>query len=286
MITLRADGYEVQVDPEHGGQVQKLTYCARPVLRPARSLPNRDPLAGASFPLIPYSNRIAHGQFEFRDTPHVLRLNADPEPHALHGEGWQTAWSVADQHAHRCELTYQGGDNWSWPYHATQTIEIDGTGVLFTAEIENTGESAFPVGAGFHPYFQRFSDTTLQFQADGVLAGDRLDRADPLALPENWRFETPRTLDGVDVDHCFFGWPRHARVVQPRHALSIHISTTSPTEWTTVFVPPGGDFFCFEPVSHATGAFNRLGGEDEGVAVLAPGQFFRFEMHLSAERTE
>ena len=43
MITLRADGYEVQIDPEYGGQVQALTYDGRPVLRPARSLPNPDP---------------------------------------------------------------------------------------------------------------------------------------------------------------------------------------------------------------------------------------------------
>ena len=286
MIKLRADGYEVHIDPEQGGQVLALTYCDRPVLRPAGNRPINDPTEAASFPLVPFSNRIDQGRFAFRGRTHALQLNFHPEPHAIHGEGWKTAWTIREQDAQACALTYRGGGNWPWPYQATQTVEIDEDGVLFAIEVENKSDTPFPVGAGFHPYFERFSDTVLQFDAKGVLTGDRLDLAEPRALPEDWQFQTPRTLAGIELDHCFYGWTKSARFLQPRHGLSIDISTPSPTEWTTVYVPKGADFFCFEPVSHATGAFNRLDEPDEGVVILDPAQSFRFEMRISATRTD
>jgi aldose 1-epimerase len=41
-----------------------------------------------------------------------------------------------------------------------------------------------------------------------------------------------------------------------------------------IYVPPGEDFFCVEPVSHVNDGFNLLerGVADTGVRVLAPGQ--------------
>ena len=41
-----------------------------------------------------------------------------------------------------------------------------------------------------------------------------------------------------------------------------------------IYVPPGQDFFCIEPVSHVNDGFNMLerGVEGTGVRVLAPGQ--------------
>jgi aldose 1-epimerase len=41
-----------------------------------------------------------------------------------------------------------------------------------------------------------------------------------------------------------------------------------------IYVPPGEDFFCVEPVSHANDGFNLMarGIEGTGVQVLEPGQ--------------
>jgi aldose 1-epimerase len=47
-----------------------------------------------------------------------------------------------------------------------------------------------------------------------------------------------------------------------------------PTGHLVIYVPPGQDFFCIEPVSHVNDGFNLLdrGVEDTGVHVLTPGQ--------------
>jgi aldose 1-epimerase len=41
-----------------------------------------------------------------------------------------------------------------------------------------------------------------------------------------------------------------------------------------IYVPPGQDFFCVEPVTHVNDGFNLLvrGVDGTGVHVLAPGQ--------------
>jgi aldose 1-epimerase len=48
-----------------------------------------------------------------------------------------------------------------------------------------------------------------------------------------------------------------------------------------VLVPPDVDWFCVEPVSHATNAVN-LGRDDAGLVVLDPGQTLAGTMDIGA----
>ena len=43
-----------------------------------------DPLAMASFPLVPYANRIAQGRFAFDGADHQLPRNFGDHPHSIH----------------------------------------------------------------------------------------------------------------------------------------------------------------------------------------------------------
>ena len=53
-----------------------------------------DPLAMASFPLVPYANRIAQGRFAFDGADHQLPRNFGDHPHSIHGFGWQASWTA------------------------------------------------------------------------------------------------------------------------------------------------------------------------------------------------
>ena len=52
-----------------------------------------------------------------------------------------------------------------------------------------------------------------------------------------------------------------------------------------IFTPAGEDFFCAEPVSHCTDAFNlaAAGADGTGMAVLAPGAELSGTVTLSPE---
>src|SRR5262245_32003220 len=94
-IVLRAGRAEAGIAPRHGGSVTHFQWNEGsqtiPWLRPtsdgARSDGPSDRLA--CFPLVPFSNRIRNGRFQFGGRAVTLPPNRYVAPHALHGDGWQ-----------------------------------------------------------------------------------------------------------------------------------------------------------------------------------------------------
>ena len=52
-------------------------------------------------------------------------------------------------------------------------------------------------------------------------------------------------------------------------------------QFLVVFTPPGEDFFCVEPVSNCTDAFNQPAEGDGGARILAPGESLTAQSVLS-----
>ena len=81
-------------------------------------------------------------------------------------------------------------------------------------------------------------------------------------------------LTPLDLDHCFGGWDGRAELHWPETDLTLAIEATPALQHLVIYVPPGQDFFCVEPVSHANDGFNLFerGIDRTGVRVLAPGE--------------
>ena len=279
-MELEALGYIVHIDPHHGGQVRKLTYLGQPILR--TSAGSLDPLETSCFPLIPYSNRIKNAKFLFANRPYQLKRNWQCDEHSIHGEGWLASWSVMELSADRCMISYTGGKNWPWSYRVELSIQISKSGVKFEIEVLNSGHEAFPVGAGFHPYFPRFEDTELKFTATEFLKSDDWSTRGFSTLRDDIKFRHSRRFQNVSIDACFSGWDRRALILQPTLGVAIELETSSETNWCTLYIPESDRFFCFEPVSHATGAFNRSDAMADGLHLLRPDKKFKFDMTLRA----
>ena len=60
---------------------------------------------------------------------------------------------------------------------------------------------------------------------------------------------------------------------RPERRPTLDVHADPPLSFLVVYTPPGQTFFCAEPVSHCTDAFNLAvqGRKDTGMAVLAPG---------------
>lgn len=89
MVQLQAGSLVCELEPRLGGCIAGLWHGGVPVLRstPARQLASAR--QSGSYPLVPFSNRIAQASLQWRGTQHPLVLNNAPEPHAIHGVGWQ-----------------------------------------------------------------------------------------------------------------------------------------------------------------------------------------------------
>src|SRR5262245_61715071 len=96
-ITLTAGKLQLTLRPSIGGAISAFEWIegdsSRPILRKCHR-PLEKVLDAASFPLVPYVNRIRGGQFLFRGLEVRLAPNMTGDPSPLHGQGWLAPWTV------------------------------------------------------------------------------------------------------------------------------------------------------------------------------------------------
>lgn len=277
-LCLRRGDFALDLCPKWGGAIAGFRCGDRALLRPADAafLQHGEPHLAACFPLVPFSNRIADGRFRFRGQVYELTKNFPPEPHAIHGYGWQNAWVVADAGASRAGLTFRHTVSGTpFDYRAHQIFALGEDGLEVGLEVTNAGEGAMPAGIGLHPYFTRTEGVTLRARLEHVwLPDERKIPQRRVPLPAAWDFARGLRLASLDLDHCFGGWDGRAELHWPETDLTLAIEATPALRHLVIYVPPGQDFFCIEPVSHVNDGFNLLerGIEGTGVRVLAPGE--------------
>lgn len=275
--------------PDRGGAIARLTVQGPdgPValLRPASdwALRHGSAVDMGCFPLVPFSNRIAAGRFDFDGRTVALPLNMAGCPHAIHGDGWQAPWTVTERTDGAARLVLDhAGQGWPWRYRAVQDIALEEDGLTVLLDLTNEDDRPMPAGIGLHPYFPKPPGTRLSARVGGVWMNDPsllpMDRA---ALPEEWCFPDGVVMDRTVLDNGFTGWDGRATLDWPSLGLRLTVTADGPFGHLVIYAPPGEDYLCVEPVSHMTDAVNRGREADAGLRVLAPGESLRGTMRLS-----
>jgi aldose 1-epimerase len=282
ILSLSSGDTIVDVAPGIGGAITRYSTAGNrtPIewLRPAapRDIERKIPTGMSCFPLVPFSNRIRDGRFRFGGRSIELPANFPPEPHAIHGQGWQSAWFLHEASADRLTIAHEhSSGHWPFAYRAEQTFSLSQESLRVSISVTNESEDAMPVGIGLHPYFVRTPETWLTADVAGVWLSD--ERSMPTHLvdvPADRRLETGIDPNDVALDHNFVGW--NGRVLVEWADLGARLALTSegPFAFLVVYTPPGEEFFCAEPVSNVIDAFNLYaeGRSDTGVIVLEPGE--------------
>jgi len=297
-MLLLADGEAiVEIVPDVGGAIASFRWRDRDILRatPPQARAARDVRSHACYPLVPYSNRIANATLRHAGRDHPLARNFGDSPHAIHGVGWQRAWTTlaADATTARIALDHdasgEGALAWPWPFRATQAFALraDARGATLSARlaIENAGEEAFAFGLGWHPFFPKPVGTTLAFDAPWAWINDATQLpVERVAVPDRWRFTPARPLDDTVLDNVFEPSTGTATIAWPDARVAVTIDADSALDRRVVYVPEGRDFLAFEPATHMTDAFNRAarGQPGSGARRLPPGASFSCTMRLHA----
>jgi aldose 1-epimerase len=263
------------VCPALGGSIISWSVGGQNMLRRADvdAIASGDPLALASFPLVPFSNRIGDAQFIWDGTPIELTRNFAPEPHAIHGIGWTSAWDIADKGERYIELSlrHDGDACWPWPVAAVQRYSLTNDTLEMKLSATNLADHPVPLAFGHHPYFDQ-KGASLHFSATHVLmCGDDLLPTHVQAVDGAFDFNRDRSVRGLDIDNCYTGWDGKARITWADLPLAVEIESDLPA--AVVYVTAGGDSFCFEPVPHINNALNRP-GDLPAMPVIAPGESF------------
>ncbi|MGI9511203.1 MAG: aldose 1-epimerase [Geminicoccaceae bacterium] len=278
----------LELCPKGGGCITAFRHDGRDVMRPATDeyWQTYEPRAAASFPLVPFSNRIADGRAEFEGRTFRFPINMPPEPHSIHGDGWTSAWDVESTEPARAVLAHAPADT-PFPYAAKQIFELSDDGLLATLEITNIGDRRVPVGFGHHPYFPRTDDLTLEMALCDVWLPDERHlpvRKEP--VPEAWDFSSPKKLaPRTELDHDFTGGEAKAVLRWQNTGIELLIEADPVFRHVVVFVPPERDYVCVEPVSHVANAVNlaAAGRNDTGLHILNPGETLSGSMRFQVQ---
>jgi len=305
LLALRCGSFRAMVAPALGGSLASLCSinCKNGVQRHwLRAAPNdgqgdHSPLDMASFPLLPWANRIRSAKFHFAGQAVHVKPRQFTGDHALHGLGWLHPWtvsSVSDSDV-SLRLRWVGTDDWPFEFTALQTYSLDNTGLTIELALTNQGDGPMPADLGHHPYFPHDRSgrgTRITAQVDGMW------ETDTDVLPTVWNqhhaavraLQTEMDLREFDLDNNFTGFEGQAHVVWP-DGSRLTMRSTAPMRYFVVYSPRDEDFFCMEPVSNCTDWLNCPGQDnshsvaDSGGHVLDAGQTFagtiRFEIHAN-----
>src|SRR5687767_11991288 len=93
-LELRAGALRLALRPDLGGSIAGLWHGDLPVLRSTEPADLTLPRSSASYPLVPYSNRLGYRQLRWQGRDYTTAANFGDNPHSVHGIAWLRAWDV------------------------------------------------------------------------------------------------------------------------------------------------------------------------------------------------
>lgn len=229
--------------------------------------------------LVPWSNRISAGGFEFEGRFHTVEPNVPEEAFPIHGDGFQKPWRLVRMTDTEAELALDDGAIGPYRYRASVAYTLQDGALEAHLAVENRAGMRLPYGLGFHPWFPRGDTTLLEARAKRVWLEDERHLpvgVVPVSEHPAWDFDRPIPLPLDWVNNAFDGWNRRASIVQQTDGIKVTL-TASPELGVYILYSPSSDagFFCFEPVSHPVDAHHG-----EGLTVLDDGQAMSATMRL------
>ena len=265
-LELHAGALRLAVCPALGGSIAGLWHGNTALMRSTEPGDLVSSRKSASYPLVPYSNRLAYRRFHWQGQEYTTAPNFDDNPHSVHGVAWLRAWQVLSSDAAALALRYVHVPDEHWPFafevqqHFALTPQQLRVRLVFT----NTADIDQPVGLGWHPYFPKRAGSHLHIELS--------DRWEPDAAELPTHKVAQSGIDGevakLNFDHCFDGWAGPALLRDEKFSLEL----TSSLSHLVVYTPHDKNYFCVEPVSHVSNAIHMADPAARGLQTLAPSE--------------
>lgn len=267
-IDLSAGALAVRV-ARQGGAILEASFDGLPFLVPGGGPEGTI----ASFPLVPFGNRVEHNGFAFEGAQYHFQPNSQ-DPLYLHGDGWLALWDVEEFGQAHVVLSLRHPPDQTSPYDycARQTLSLAGETLRLQLSVSNQGGLPLPYGLGQHPFFARTPQTRLTVRAPNFWserAGHLPGHSGP--VPDGLDFSGGAHLPDRFVNNAFAGWDGFAGIEWPELGLAADVEATPVHDIFMLYMPSDRrDFFCFEPMTHLPnghhmpdhGGLKRLAGAD------------------------
>lgn len=294
IIDLTCGSLSLALAPACGGSIHSFRLRQHgntiDLMRPSPANAGNDVLNMACFPLVPFSNRIENGTFMYDGRKIVLAKSTPlPDSHPLHGHGWENPWEIFALDDNHATLTYthpaDAFDGWPWSYKAVQEFTLSASALTVTLAVTNLDNKKMPCGLGLHPYFPADPSTRAYAGLAGLwLTNEHCIPVKHVPIPAEWDFNRGINPLGPVIDNCFTGWDGRATITQP--GVELTMSHRGPLRSLVIYTPENQNFFCLEPVSNITNAFNMPKDSDSGMIELEPNQECKVTVNFHVKTTK
>lgn len=282
-ITLFTDKIKMGILPELGGAVSFFKYNQKDkfidIMRPFEASNKGDDANNASmFVMVPFCSRIRGGSFVYWGITRKMQKNHQGISDPIHGDGWKSSWEVQSQTDTKLELKLihkkeDGGFPFS--YESVVSYTLKDNQLKIDISVKNLNTLPMPCGFGIHPFFIKTKETELDFTSSVVWSNETDPIFDkPYTTPDTWQFEGGKPIKNAVFDTCFGGFNKNASILYPELGTSVSIEADEMFGHIILYAPRGKNYFCLEPVSNATNAFNLAanGSIGTGMKSIGPNQ--------------
>lgn len=292
MIELASGSARLAIDVERGGRIASWSIDGRELIVGPPDPDDRS-IRWGCFLMAPWAGRLADGQFRAEDGRQV-QVPRTHGRHAIHGLLWDRPWTVHTATADRAGLTCGfGPDLWPPGGVVQHEIRVTGNRLDLSAMITparksralagELGAGRMPAVVGWHPWFRRTGDVSLQVDAHDVLETDRMiptGGTTPVAGRTDLR-ATSR-LGRRRLDHAYVAARSPAVLRWPDFELSIE---WEPSPATLVVHTPASSV-CVEPQTAWPNAPALEGAalKHSGLRLLRAGETLRASMSVTGRR--
>ncbi len=246
------------------------------VLRPCRG-PSEDPEQLACCLLMPWSNRLYGGGFQWRDQLVKVLPQRTVDHVPLHGDAWLAQWQVVGHGVEEVTLIHDARGAMPFPYVGQVRYWLKDSTLLIEMRVEHHGADPMLYGLGLHPWFLRSPDTQICFKSEGRLephATHPPREVRSLSGSESHSFHWAKALPNELIDHAYLGWNGRAELRWPARALKVLLQASTQAQYLVVYSPEGvagANFVCLEPVTHAPDAHRSHEPMSSGLVELRSG---------------
>ncbi|WP_018343482.1 aldose 1-epimerase [Cytophaga aurantiaca] len=222
--------------------------------------------------LSPFPNRVADGQYNFRDQ--IYTLNKNNGAYALHGLIWNCPFRIVREEVTAdfavIELTYDYISNYTgYPFNYSICIvyRLECFQLICFTTLQNKGNETIPIGDGWHPYFHVNNMDLMklklpacrQLEMDGCIPTGSYVESD-LSNKEV-------SLKDQELDHCFEliveNGITETHLIDQDHKREIVLwqeCSENKYSFLQIYIPPDRKSVAIEPMTCAPDAFNNKMG--------------------------
>ncbi len=232
--------------------------------------------------LFPFPNRIEDGSYKYMETKYRFPINEPSVNNAIHGLIYNKAFEISsiqsEEEISTVVLTYSSNGStpgFPFPFELKLTYTIYATGNLkLRFDIANKGESPFPYGMGWHPYFMAdpLHDSTLSFPSRDFYVCNK--RSLPVNMTTSGLSETFK-MDDSTFDDAYSLNRSECLFQSKSYNLKLDFDYPEGT-FLQVYTPPHRKSIALEPMTCVANSFNNKIGLKE----LLPGTSDSWCIHL------